>query len=67
MLGKLLQEVYKAGRLQMCLSAAEEKAESRSEEPCLLGTGTWIVSHRQLEPSSRKQQITLPLMKTSVR
>lgn len=54
MLGKLLQEVYKAGRLQICLSVAEEEAETRSEEPCLPGTGTWIVSHRQLEPSRRK-------------
>lgn len=36
----LLQEMYKAGRLQMCLSIAEE-------EPCLTGTSVWILSHRQ--------------------
>lgn len=39
-LGELLQEMYKAGRLQMCLSTAEE-------EPCLTGTGVWILSRRQ--------------------
>lgn len=37
------------GRLQMCLSIAEERAETRSEEPSKPGTGVWILSHGQWE------------------
>ena len=31
----------------MCVSIAEERAETRSEEPSKPGTGVWILSHGQ--------------------
>ena len=52
-MGKLLHEMHIARRLQMCLTTAEEEAETRAEKPCMPGTGVWILSHRQHELPSR--------------